>query len=113
VSLSTLDQTLAQSRSGFNDYYWHVIGPTARAEHCREVEPDVDALAEAGLLPTEAQWKTSGEGGDSLGWSPDRASAVASWDRVQEKCAEMVGESWDYEAPTLKRQYVIGWREVA
>lgn len=45
------------------------------------------------LLPAEAQWKTYGDAGETPGWFPDKASALAAWDRVQEQCAEMVGES--------------------
>jgi hypothetical protein len=47
-----------------NGYYWHVIGPTMRAEYCKEVEPDVDALAAAGLLPTTAVVETCVAGRD-------------------------------------------------
>lgn len=49
-------EALAQHRSGMGDYYWHVIGPTMRAEYCKAAEPDVDALDAAGLLPVGAEW---------------------------------------------------------
>lgn len=115
-------ETLARARyeqfaatgdaSGFPDYPWIDLPDNRRSAWIETAETLVDALAEAGLLPTETRWKTSGEAGDTPGWFPDRAAAVASWDRVQEECADMVGD-WTYERPTLKREFTTGWREVS
>lgn len=91
---------------------WEEIDESDRQTWIPNAERLVDALAEKGLMPTVARWKTSGGGGDTPGWWPDKASAVAAWDQVQKKCAEMCEGDWVYEAPTLKREYTTGWTEV-
>lgn len=104
----------ARGRTPFGNPEWDSTPVYARLwrSYRQAAAADVDALAAAGLLPTESRWKTSGAGGDSPGWRPSKADAVADWDRVQEKCAEMYPD-WEYEAPILKREYATGWREVA
>ncbi|OMB99193.1 hypothetical protein A5733_06315 [Mycobacterium sp. NS-7484] len=77
-------------------------------------EAAVDALAEAGLLPTSVEWVARNTAGGGIVRSHRRA---AEWDRDQMRLVPRPSV-WDDEVPAeeyshLERRYVTDWQAVA
>lgn len=80
---------------------WATMTEWARNMYLSDVAPLVDALAEAGLLPTGVEWGASDLGEDEPGmlWGRDGEGAA------RRAAASTVGRA-------LHRRFVTDWREV-
>ncbi|TLF72897.1 hypothetical protein [Nocardia cyriacigeorgica] len=92
---------------------WAAMPDWARDMYLTDVAPLVDALAEAGLLPTGVEWVARNTAGGGIVRSHRRA---AESDRDHMRLVPRPSV-WDDEVPAeefsrIERRYVTDWQEV-